>query len=148
MAFQPLTSQLLRFEHHVARYCRPRTIVHDSVSRDAFVLRPGEAFLSTNWLEHFNESNREIQISGVRAALSGKGFSISPNGRFAVLNVGTSSHRVLHFLKVALRFHVLGQLQDPSHTGVFGYGSAGSGYGGHDVAQHLARSIQNIYSAD
>ena len=147
MASQSLTPRFLRFDHNVARYCRPRWIVHGIVSRDAFLLRDGEQYLSTNWLEYFHQSDRGVQISGVRAALAGKNFNIHPNGGFAILNVGHSGHRVLSFLRVGLSFQVLGQVQDPSHTGVFERGSASVGAKGNDVAQLLAASVFEIHPA-
>lgn len=104
--------------HNVARYCRPRDISHGRISRDAFLLRTGEQFLSVNWLEHFHESDRTIQISGVRNALSGKGFRVNRHGRLAVLNVGAAIRRVSD---MPLRFVPLGTPGDPSHTGIFGY---------------------------
>ena len=90
MASPASTTRLLRPEHHVARYCRPRTITNGIISREAFLLREGEQFLSANWLEHFHVLDRQIQVSGVRASLARKNFSVNPNGRFAVLNVGVS----------------------------------------------------------
>ena len=147
MARQPLTPRLLQFQHNVARYCRPRWIVHDIVSRDAFILRGDEQYLSASWLEYFHQSDRGIQISGVRTALDSKNFSIHAKGAFAILNVGHSVYRVFSFLKVPLKFQVLGEVQDPSHTGIFGYGSASFVSNDNDVAQSLAASVQEIHPA-
>ena len=75
--------------HHVARYCRPRDIGMDGqLIETAFTPRPGEAYLSANWLEHFHDSDRAAQIAGVRRALTAKGFQLRRAARFAVLNVG------------------------------------------------------------
>ena len=147
MASQSLASELLRFNHNVARYCRPRWVVNGIVSRDAFLMRQGEPFLSTNWLEHFHQADRMIQISGVRAALTGKGFSIHPNGGFAILNVGVATYRVLYFHHVPLGFRTLGQPGDPSHAGIFGYGHSSVDPKSNDVAQSLAASVLELYSA-
>ena len=130
---------LLRSDHNVARYCRPRALVYGIVSRDAFLLRPGERFLSTNWLEYFHESERDVQISGVRAALAGKNFNVNPNGRFAVLNVGATIRQVRD---AQLAFALLGQASDPSHAGIFGYGALDF-----NVADGLALAVRELHPA-
>ena len=126
-------------DHHVARYCSPRNIAAGIPSYEAFLLRLDEAFLSTNWLEYFHDSDRQFQMSGIRQALSGKGFRVSRNGRFAVLNVGYSINRVR---RVALRFTLLGQARDPSHAGIFGYLPIDA-----DIALLLSESVRETYPA-
>ena len=107
---------------HVARYCRPRDIGSDSTPiPTAFRLRPGEEYLSTNWLEHFHDSERSTQIDGVRRSLSGKGFRFSRSAAFAVLNVGSATTQCGDALNVDIQFVVLGESHDPSHTGIYGY---------------------------
>ena len=147
MASQTLARESLRFQHHVARYCRPRWVVNGIVSRDAFLLREGEPFLSTNWLEYFHHSDRGVQISGVRAALAGKNFNIHPNGGFTVLNVGVATYLVWHFQRIPLEFRTLGQPGDLSHTGIFGYGHSNIDPKSNDVAQSLAASVLEMHSA-
>ena len=99
----------------------------------------GETFLSTNWLEYFHASDREIQMSGVRGALSRKGFRVSANGKFAIVNVGEANR---HVSGVQLSFIVLGQASDPSHAGIFGYQA-----GDADTAIALAKSVREMYPA-
>ena len=113
MASQSLGSGILLPEHNVARYCRPRWMVSGIVSRDAFLPRDGESFLSINWLEHFDQSDRVVQVTGVRAALAAKNFRVHPKGRFAILNVGVASQRVRQFQNLRLLFQVLGRLTIP-----------------------------------
>ena len=108
--------------HNVARYCRPRDVRDDgAVSPAAFELRPGEAYLSTNWLEYFHDSDRPTQIAGVRQALTDKGFQVRRAARFAVLNVGVAVAACSDQLNLAIQFVVLGESHDPSHTGIYGY---------------------------
>ena len=95
--------------------------------------------MSVNWLEHFHESDREIQISGVRNALADKGFQVNRNGRFAVLNVGVVIRQVGNR---PLRFIRLGTPGDPSHIGIFGYTP-----GDYITAAALANSVQEEYPA-
>ena len=106
----------------VARYCRPRALLSDGrPARAAFMLRPGEEYLSTNWLEHFHATDRPAQLDGVRQALAGKGFRMSRAARFAVLNVGAAADMCRDLLDAPIRFIALGEPQDPSHTGIYGY---------------------------
>ena len=126
-------------QHNLARYCRPRTVSGGILSPDAFFLRNGEQFLSTNWLEHFHSTDRQIQISGVRAILAGKGFGVRAGGRFAVVSIELASQLVQ---RVQLRFLLLGQENDPSHAGIFGYTPSDI-----DVAGDLAESIRELYPA-
>ena len=147
MAPPASTTRMLRPEHHVARYCRPRTITNGIISREAFLLREREQFLSVNWLEHFHVSDRQIQVSSVRDSLARKNFSVNPNGRFAVLNVGVADQQVRRFQGVRLLFQLLGQTSAPSHTGIFGYGPASVDSKSYDIAQSWAELVQEEYPA-
>ena len=89
----------------------------------AFRLRPNEEYLSANWLEYFHDSDRPAQLAGVRQALAGKGFRMSRAARFAVLNVAGAVSRCQELLDTPIRFVALGDTRDPSHTGIYGYGS-------------------------
>lgn len=108
--------------HNVARYCRPKSIrPSDGLpSRDAFLLRPREEYLSTNWLEYFHESERDVQLGNVRNLLSGK-LALASNGRLAILNVAVAVALCQSKEQVHVRFFVLGDRDDPSHTGIYGY---------------------------
>ena len=134
-----MTTRDLGPEHHVARYCSPRYITEGLPSYEAFLLRLNENFLSTNWLEYFHDSDRQIQVFRIRRALSDKGFRVSRNGMIAVLNVGYSIGRVQ---RVRLRFTLLGQAGDPSHVGVFGYFPIDA-----DIALLLSESVRELYPA-
>ena len=55
-------------EHHIARHCRPRDFGATGLLLDsAFELRPGEEYLSTNWLEFFT-----IRIGCFKSSVSAK----------------------------------------------------------------------------
>ena len=139
MASQPTGNIELLPDHNLARYCRPRNIAGGVLSSDAFTLRDGERFLSTNWLEYFHDTDRAIQMSGVRASLAGKGFDIRPGGGFAVVNIQLANQSVT---RVQLRFLLLGQRNDPSHAGIFGYTASDI-----DVAGDLAESVRELHPA-
>ncbi len=139
MASQPTGNIELLPEHNLARYCRPRMVSGGILSSDAFILRGEERFLSTNWLEYFHDTDRGIQMSGVRASLADKGFDIRPGGRFAVINIRLANQFVT---RVQLRFLLLGQRNDPSHAGIFGYTTSDI-----DVAGDLSESVRELHPA-
>lgn len=130
---------------HVARYCRPRALLPNGrPAREAFMLRANEEYLSTNRLEYFDDSDRQLQIEGIRRALSGKGFRLSHNGLFAVINVGAASDVCHNHLNLDIRFVALGELHDPSHTGIFGL--AVSNLAAADLLASLV-NLEEVYSA-
>ena len=107
--------------HNVARYCSQRRMGDDGLPLEAaFFLRDNEDYLSTNWLEHFDPSDRAPQLAGVRQSLIDKGRTVSRNAFFAVLNVGVSVAYCKGKLGLDIRFTVLGETHDPSHAGIFG----------------------------
>ena len=137
------TSIELAYSHHVARYCRRRRLRSDGRPlRDAFLLRPGEEFLSTNWLEHFHDSDRQAQIAGVQQALTDKGFRVRRNAAFAVLNVGAATAVCENDLNIDIQVVALGDAHDPSHAGIFGYVA-----GDTNTAATLARQVREVYPA-
>lgn len=112
----------LAYSHHVARYCRRKHLRSDGRPlRDAFLLRPGEEYLSTNWLEHFHDYDRQAQIAGVQQALTGKGFHVRRNTAFAVLSVGAAATACQNDLSLDIQIVALRELRDPSHADIFGY---------------------------
>ena len=128
--------------HNVARYCRKRDVANGIVARSAFLLRTGEPYLSTNWLEHFHDSDRRSQISGVGQALADKGFRVSAAGAFAVLNVGDATDACRAELNRNIQFTVLGEPHDPSHAGIFGYTMADT-----NIAAVLAKMVREVHPA-
>ena len=108
MAYQLTDENSLLPEHNVARYCGPRKIINGTVAYDVFLLRVGEGFLSTNWLEYFHPMDRQFQVVAVQDALASKGFRVSRNGWFAVLNVDTAVQGVYKRLRCAVEFQTLG----------------------------------------
>ena len=95
--------------------------------------------MSTNWLEYFHPSGRQLQISRVRGTLEAKGFRVNRNGGFAVLNVGDATKVVGY---VGLSVLLLGQSNDPSHAGIFGIPE-----GDADIAVALAKSVRELHPA-
>jgi hypothetical protein len=129
-------------QDHVSRYCRPKTLQEDGQPSGAsFMLRPGEEFLSVNWLEYFDVPDRRAQITQVRRVLT---LTRQTTAKIAVLNVGgildhvhRNSDRVLAVLHEP-------EQDDPSHSGIHGYGY------GHEydlVADLIAEEVRETYPA-
>ena len=110
----------------------------------AFEVRPGEEYLSTNWLECFHDSHGLLQIVGVRQALIDTGFRVRPTASFAVLNVGAAVTACENVFTLDIQILTLGESHDPSHTGIFGYSAEDT-----DVAALLAASVtpDEVHSA-
>ena len=109
MTIAPAQAGRLLEHHHVARYCRGRDMANGIPRENAFRLRPGEEYLSTNWLEHFHDADRQAQIAGVRQALSDKGFRVRSSAVFAVLNVGAATTACKNDLSLDIQIAALGE---------------------------------------
>ena len=110
----------------------------------AFQLRDREEYLSTNWLEYFHSTDRDVQIADVRQTLLDKGRNVARSAYFAVLNVGVSIDRCRQTLNVEIRFINLGESGDPSHAGIYGLTEQPD-----QVALALAKSVSpaEVYPA-
>ncbi|AIA31968.1 hypothetical protein Y981_11200 [Leptospirillum ferriphilum YSK] len=86
----------------------------------AFRLRKNEEYLSVNWLEFLEKTTREEEIAEVRNVLRKK-LTIGSQSRIAIANVGSLINhiRAKKILKVQ---HEPELPDDPSHSGIFGYG--------------------------
>jgi len=103
--------------NHVLRYCKPRTVIDGNISESAFEFRPGEEFLSTNWLEYFGAAlTANAQVEKVREDMR-KSLTLSANGRFAKLNAGDIKKRIEN----AEVTH-LPEPENPSHAGIYAHG--------------------------
>ena len=111
-------------EHRVSRYCSPSTVgTHGIPTTAAFRPRSHESYLSVNWLEYFCFTEIGTAIQHVGNAFRAKSFTIRPKGRFAVLNVGAAKKMIADTLGTKSSIDHLPEPNDPSHAGIFGYGS-------------------------
>ena len=80
--------------HHIARWSRPLDTDPETgwPKVSAFYLRPHEDSLSVNWLDYFSP-DRDLAMLSIRNTFP---LRRSPNGRFAVLNVGKALDAILH----------------------------------------------------
>ena len=109
-------------DDHTSRYCKP-TVIDDSglPMTSAFELKSGEDYLSTNWLEYFDEQDLSSAVQCVRDAFRNKDYNLRPKGRFAVLNVSAAKTAVLEATGKTLCIDHLPLNDDRSHAGIFGY---------------------------
>ena len=112
---------------HLSRYCKPSTVgERGQPMASAFAIRPGEGYLSVNWLEHFGvpagePRGTEAALNRVRETLRSKGFRLRSNGRFALLNVGTVKTTIRRTFGRSLHVNHLPLPNDASHSGILGY---------------------------
>lgn len=107
---------------HVAHYCYGKMIDGDQILAAGFLPRPGEDFLSVNWLEWLRCPDRSSEINEIRRRYAAN-FSLRKKDKIALLNVGTTC------LKVAtesadrrcLKATHEPELTDDSHSGLWGY---------------------------
>ena len=138
-----MTGDPLPDDDHVARYCRPSTVVLGMPRTGAFTLRAGEDYLSVNWLEHFGAGDVGTAVQLVRAAVA-RQLELRANGRLAVLNVGAARRAVARDAGFELRIEHMPTDSDPSHAAMFTSG-------GHrmKIAVELAAllSSEDVYPA-
>jgi len=108
---------------HIARFCRPGQVADEQIQATAFMLRSNEEYLSVNWLEYLNCSNRDHEINEIRNVYSAK-LNIGARAKIAVLNVGEVCERVLKESENRRNLEVLhdpieDDLYDPSHSGIY-----------------------------
>ncbi len=106
---------------HIARYCGGSSVESDgTINRMAFRLRKDEGYLSVNWLEFLEKTSREEAIAEVRNVLRKK-LTLGSRSRIAVADVGSLINhiRAERILNVQ---HEPELPDDPSHSGIFGYG--------------------------
>lgn len=132
-------------EDHVARYCKPKSVSRYGLPTAlAFRLRPGETYLSLNWLEYFTEPSHESAIERVQESFHRKKYRLKRNGRFAVLNVGAAKEAVKRVVGRRGEVEQTGSDHDPSHVGLFGYTEDNI-----SVALHLSKLVRRdqVYPA-
>jgi hypothetical protein len=108
---------------HIAKFCRPGQVADEQIQATAFMLRSNEEYLSVNWLEYLNCSNRDHEINEIRNVYSAK-LNIGARAKIAVLNVGEVCERVLKESEDRRNLEVLhdpieDDLYDPSHSGIY-----------------------------
>ena len=114
-------------EHHMARLCGGSHLREDgTIAATAFKPRPGETYLSVNWLEFLALADRTAEIEEIARVLASK-RTVGATARLAVLNVGQARETVRAKSHNNVMLSVLhepetepGRPQDPSHAGLYG----------------------------
>ena len=108
---------------HVARYCKPKTVlargslVKDEILNTAFERTSDHDYVSVNWLEYFDD-DVDVAIKEVRSVV-GRKLELRQSGRFAVLNVGLITG-VAAGSGLSLTVYPRPSPDDPSHCGIYG----------------------------
>jgi len=135
---------LLPDHDHISRYCSVTQCTEgEQVTGRAFQLRQIDNYLSANWLEFLQLYNRKNEIEEIRKVLSSK-LSLGAKAKIAVLNVGKIIDYVCTKSPDARKLRVSHEPEenDPSHSGVYGYG-----YDDQLIADLIAEAVQEIYPA-
>lgn len=122
-----MTGDAVPDAHHVSRLCGGSHTREDgTVAATAFKPRPGEAYLSVNWLECLSLPDRTAEIAELRRVLGAK-RRIGGSAKLAILNVGETCAVVRQQSQgrgaISVRHEPEiepGQAQDPSHSGIYG----------------------------
>ncbi len=111
-----MTGSELPDDTFVVRYAKPSLINDDRVNGAVFLLRSVDNGLSINWLNFFENCNKEQQLDKVRESSQ---IKLNKNGRLAELNVGTTKKKLVGELE-SISFKHQPFDDDPSHSEVIG----------------------------
>lgn len=115
-----MTGASLPSQDHTARYCpRSRLLEDGTVSGTAFYLRPGEPYVSVEWLECLNQPTRRHEIRMVVGILAQK-LRIKASAVIAVSNVGDVCAHVSEASGFQISFVHEPEPDDPAHSGIYG----------------------------
>ena len=130
---------------HVSRLCGATKCDEDGRPvGDVFMLRPAEAYLSTNWLEGTGAPTQTDRLAIVRRHLAGKGMKLSANARLAVLHLQTVIDQVRSWSldARAISAHHEPEPLDPSHSGLYGYTADDQ-----LIADLIAQVVEEVHKA-
>ncbi len=131
-------------DHHVTRLCGASYIRSDGVvSFTAFCPRPGEAYLSVNWLEYLHSTDEAAALAEIRRVLATK-RKVGSNARLAILRVSDAKAAVRAASGDRLALDVTHEPEpdDPSHSGMYGVPIEAM-----DIQEALAEAIQRLTEA-
>ena len=103
---------------HVSRYCSPARVENGLPLAAAFELRPGEQFLSVNWLEYWEQPTIPDALDRIREEFP---LRLREAGRFAVLNVSDAKFAVERVTQRPSAITHQPSAAMASHAGVFGF---------------------------
>ncbi|MDZ7760068.1 MAG: hypothetical protein U5L00_07425 [Desulfovermiculus sp.] len=108
----------LPFTHHIARYCSGTRLTNQGCpAPTAFHLRPGETFLSVQWLEYLEQADRSNEIQEVVNALA-RNMHFGKTAKIAVLNVGQICNHVDDYAGYLIRVLHEPEKGNEAHSGI------------------------------
>lgn len=137
-----MKGDLLPDQDHICRYCSATKFTENGlITGAAFQLRPSDKYLSVNWLEFFQLTDRQEQIREVRKVLR---LTLGAKAKLAVLNVEAIVNFVHTQSPDARKLRVLHEPEenDPSHSGIYRFG-----YDDHLIADLIAETVREFYPA-
>lgn len=134
---------------HVSRLCGGSHVREDgSIAATAFKPRPGEPYLSVNWLEFLELRDRAAELAEVRRVLASK-RAVGSTARLGLLNVGEAMAIVRTHMPLVQSLSVrhepelvAGLPQDPSHSGIYGVPEDDN-----TVSELLAQVVHEVHPA-
>jgi hypothetical protein len=139
-----MTDTFVPDEHHIVRLCGASHLRSDGVvSYTAFRPRPGEAYLSVNWLEFLDLADEAAALMEVRRMLATK-RKIGSTACLARLNVGDAKAMVRGASGGRLTISIKHEPEpiDPSHSGIYGVPEDST-----DIQDALAMAVQQLTRA-
>jgi hypothetical protein len=129
---------------HVCRLCGETKCPDGQPFGAAFMPRPDEPYISTNWLECTGAPSREDQLTVIRQHLTNKGRKLPTNGYLAVLHLQTVIDHVRSSAPDArmLTAHHEPEPCDPTHSGIYGYTADDQ-----LIADLIAQVVQEVHKA-
>ena len=103
-------------DHHVARWCRPNTVDKQTGWPEvrAFYPRPGETYLSANWIE-CHDPDHDTAVDAIRSAIP---LEIDDRSKFVVLNVEDVLASIEAGDGLSPSVHFCPQCDNPSHVAI------------------------------
>lgn len=130
---------------HVCRLCGGSKCDDGQPLGAAFMPRPDDAYLSTNWLECTGAPTRADQLTVIRQHLTNKGMKLRSTARLAVLHLQTLIDHVRSSTpdaRTLAAHHEPIPPCDPSHSGIYGYTADDD-----LIADLIAEAIQEVCGA-
>ena len=131
--------------NHVCRICGASKCDNGQPLGAAFMPRPEEPYVSTNWLECTGALSRADQLTIIRQHLTNKGRTLPAKGHLAVLHLHTVIDHVRSRTPDTRKLtahHEPILPSDPSHSGIYGYTADDQ-----LIADLIAQVVQEVHRA-
>lgn len=106
------------FAHHIGRYCSGTRLTENGCAAPtAFHLRPGEPYLSVQWLEYLSQEDRDRAVREATAAMA-RNMRLGSTAKIAVLNVGQACNYVHDTAGYSIRVLHKPEQNNEAHSGI------------------------------